>query len=97
MLELVLSMASCDILPESITSILGIGSNDNGQNDGNDAPYDNTSNSENNNDSNNGSKDEFLLIEISDAKLKSTQVWYYSEVKVSGCWHYNDAGSPMPW
>lgn len=44
-----------------------------------------------------GSKDEFLLIEISDAKLKSTQVWYYSEVKVSGCWHYNDAGSPMPW
>ena len=48
-LGLVLAMASCDMLPESITSILGIGSNDNGQNDGNDAPDDNTSNGENNN------------------------------------------------
>lgn len=49
-LGLVLAMASCDMLPESITSILGIGSNDNGQNDESDAPDDNTSNGENNND-----------------------------------------------
>lgn len=43
-----------------------------------------------------GSKEEFKAVTVNDAKLKSTQTWYYSEEKASGCWHYVN-GSVQPW
>ena len=46
-----------------------------------------------------GTKEEFEAITIAPGndKLSHIPIYYYSETKANGCWHYNDSGSPQPW
>lgn len=46
-----------------------------------------------------GTKEEFEAITIAPGndQLSHIPIYYYSETKASGCWHFDDNGSPMPW
>ena len=46
-----------------------------------------------------GTKEEYLSITVApgNEKLEHIPIYYYSETKESGCWHYVAPGSPQPW